>query len=53
MSESQTDPRHPSAEFLTAETEADRRGERVLVWKALGALALVVVLVVIRQLFFV
>ncbi len=47
------DTRHPTEEFLAEELEADRLGERALIWKAVIALGLCAVLVVIRQLFFV
>ena len=50
---SDIDPRHPSAEFIQAELDRDRRHEWVLVPKAIIAIAVVAVLVVIRQLFFV
>ncbi len=50
---SQTDPRHPDAAFLQAEIDADRKHEWVLVPKAIIALAVVAVIVVIRQVFFV
>ena len=47
------DPRHPTDAFLQAELDRDLRHERVLIPKAIIALAVVAVLVVIRQLFFV
>jgi hypothetical protein len=50
---SDVDPQHPSAEFIQRELDRDRKHEWVLVPKALFALAVVAVLVVIRQLFFV
>lgn len=50
---SDLDPRHPSAEFIQRELDRDRKHEWVLVPKAFIALAVVAVLVVIRQLFFV
>jgi hypothetical protein len=50
---SENDPRHPSAELIQRELDQDRRHEWVLVPKAILAVAVVVVLVVIRQLFFV
>jgi hypothetical protein len=50
---SYTDSRHPSAEFIQAELDRDRKHEWVLVPKALIAVVVVAVLVVIRQLFFV
>jgi hypothetical protein len=51
--ESPVDPRHPDAVFIQRELDRDRRHEWVLVPKAIIALAVVAVLVVIRQLFFV
>jgi hypothetical protein len=50
---SDTDARHPSPEFIQSELDRDRKHEWVLVPKAIIAIAVVVVLVVIRQLFFV
>lgn len=50
---SDVDPRHPSAELIQRELDADRKHEWVLVPKALIALAVVAVLVIIRQVFFV
>ncbi len=50
---SDVDPRHPSAELIQRELDRDRKHEWVLVPKAFIALAVVAVLVVIRQLFFV
>jgi hypothetical protein len=47
------DPRHPDAAFIQREIDRDRRHEWVLIPKAIIALAVVGVLVVIRQLFFV
>jgi len=47
------DPRHPDDAFMQRELDRDRRHERVLITKAIIALAFVAVLVVIRQLFFV
>jgi hypothetical protein len=47
------DPRHPDAAFIQRELDRDRKHEWVLVPKAIIALAVVAVLVVIRQLFFV
>lgn len=47
-----TDPRNPGEEFLAQEIRADRRAERWLVPKAILALALVAVLVAVRELFF-
>jgi hypothetical protein len=50
---SDVDPQHPSAQLIQSELDRDRNHEWVLVPKALIALAVVAVLVVIRQLFFV
>ena len=50
---SDIDPRHPTPEFLQREIDADRRHERILIPKAILAVAVVAVLVAIRQLFFV
>jgi hypothetical protein len=50
---SQADRKHPDAAFIQRELDADRKHEWVLVPKAIIALAVVAVLVVIRQLFFV
>ncbi len=50
---SQIDPKHPDASFIQDEIDADRKHEWVLVPKAIIALAVVAVLVVIRQVFFV
>lgn len=47
------DPRNPSEEFLRREIEANHRAERALVFKAIAALALVVVLVIVREWVFV
>jgi hypothetical protein len=47
------DPRNPSDAFLAEEIESNRRAERWLVPKAILALAIVAVLVVIREVFFV
>ncbi|MEP6842514.1 MAG: hypothetical protein ABJA11_03265 [Pseudolysinimonas sp.] len=47
------DARHPDEEFLIREIESDRRGEHVLLLKALIAALFVAALVVLRQLFFV
>jgi hypothetical protein len=47
------DPRHPDDAFIQRELDRDRKHEWVLVPKALIALAVVAVLVVIRQLYFV
>jgi hypothetical protein len=50
---SESDPQHPSAKYIQAELDRDRKHEWVLVPKAIIALAVVAALVVIRQLFFV
>ena len=50
---SEIDPRHPTDAFIQAEIDADRKHEWVLVPKAILAVVVVAVLVVIRQLFFV
>jgi hypothetical protein len=47
------DLRNPGDAFLAEEIESNRRAERWLVPKALLALAIVAVLVVIREVFFV
>ena len=47
------DARHPTEEFLRREIEDDRRGEHVLLVKALIAGLVVAALVVVRQLLFV
>jgi hypothetical protein len=47
------DPRHPDAAFIQRELDRDRKREWYLIPKAFIALAIVAVLVVIRQLFFV
>jgi hypothetical protein len=47
------DPRHPSDEYIQRELDNDRRGEFSLLPKTAIALAVVAVLVVIRQVFFV
>lgn len=47
-----TDMRNPGDDFLRQEIEQNRRAERVLVLKAVVALAAVAVLVVVRQLVF-
>lgn len=47
------DPRHPDFAFIQRELDRDRKHERFLIPVALIALAVVGVLVVIRQLFFV
>lgn len=39
--------------FLLREIETDRRAERAVIWNAVVALLIVVVLVAVRQLFFV
>lgn len=46
------DPRNPGNDFLQQELEANRRSERWLVLKAFIALALVAVLVIVREVFF-
>lgn len=46
------DIRNPGEEYLQQEIERDRRHERTLIPKALLALFVVAVLVVIRQVFF-
>ncbi|MCU1513830.1 MAG: hypothetical protein JWO10_920 [Microbacteriaceae bacterium] len=45
-------PRNPGDRYLAAEIERDRKAERRLIPKALLSLAMVAVLVVIRQVFF-
>ncbi|HMH59046.1 MAG TPA: hypothetical protein VK537_07680 [Galbitalea sp.] len=47
------DPRHPDDAFIQRELDRDRKREWYLIPKAFIALAIVAVLVVIRQLFFV
>ena len=47
------DPRNPGDAFLQEEIDRNRSGEWVLIPKAALALAFVVVLVVIREVFFV
>jgi hypothetical protein len=47
------DPRHPDPEFVQRELDRDRKREWFLIPKALIAVAIVVVLVVVRQLYFV
>jgi hypothetical protein len=47
------DPRHPDAAFIQQELDRDRKREWYLIPKTFVALAIVAVLVVIRQLFFV
>jgi hypothetical protein len=47
------DPRHPDLAYIQRELDRDRRHERVLIPVTIVALAVVGVLVVIRQLFFV
>jgi hypothetical protein len=44
--------RHPGEAFLRQEIEDNRKAERLLVLRGLIALALVAVLVVVRQVFF-
>lgn len=46
------DPRNPGDSYLQQEIDENRRHERWLVPKALLAIALVVVLVIIRQVYF-
>jgi hypothetical protein len=46
------DPRHPDPAFLQRELDRDRAHEWVLIPKAIIALLVVVVLVVVRQLYF-
>ncbi len=48
-----SDRRNPGSDFLQQELSSDRRSERGLIVKALLALALVAVLVYVRQVFFV
>jgi hypothetical protein len=50
---SQADPKHPDVAFIQRELDADRKHEWVLVPKAIIAVLVVAVLVVIRQVFFV
>ncbi|QNE46248.1 hypothetical protein F1C58_04540 [Glaciihabitans sp. INWT7] len=47
-----TDPRNPGNEFLQREIDENRRSEFWLIPKAVLALAVVAVLVVIREVFF-
>ncbi|MCU1528919.1 MAG: hypothetical protein JWP75_2682 [Frondihabitans sp.] len=47
------DPKDPGNAFLWAEIRADRRGEWILLPKAVAALVFIAVIVVIRQAFFV
>ena len=47
------DPQHPDDAFIQRELDRDRKREWYLIPKAFIALAIVAVLVVIRQLFFV
>lgn len=47
-----SDPRDPGRVFLQAEINANRRTERWLIGKAAIALAVVGILVAIRQVFF-
>jgi hypothetical protein len=44
---------HPGDAFLRQEIEEDRKAERILILRGLIALALVAVLIVVRQVFFV
>ena len=46
------DPRHPDAAFIQRELDLDRKREWYLVPKAIFAVFIVVVLVVVRQLYF-
>jgi hypothetical protein len=46
------DPRHPSAELIQRELDLDRKREWYLVPKAIFAVVIVVLLVVVRQLYF-
>ncbi len=46
------DPRNPGDDFLRQEIERNRKAERWLILKAGIALALVAVLVIVRQVFF-
>jgi hypothetical protein len=46
------DPRNPGDVFLQQEIDANRRGERWLIPKALLSLAIVAALIVVRQVFF-
>ncbi len=46
------DPRHPDAAFIQRELDRDRKREWLLLPKTVVALAVVAVLVVIRQLWF-
>lgn len=46
------DPRHAGNAFLQAEIDENRAGERALVPKAVIAVAFVVLLVVLREVFF-
>jgi hypothetical protein len=46
------DPRHPDAAFIQRELELDRKREWYLVPKAIFALVIVAVLVLLRQLYF-
>ncbi len=52
MSEPVADIRNPGNAFLQAEIDSNRRFEWFLPLKALGAVAIVLVLVVIRKLYF-
>ena len=44
--------RHPGDAFLRQEIEQNRKAERILIVRALIALALVAILIVVRQVFF-
>ena len=46
------DPRHPDAAFIQRELDRDRKREWYLVPKAIFAVVIVVLLVVLRQLYF-
>jgi hypothetical protein len=46
------DPRNPGNDYIQHEIDTDRLGERILIPKAIFALVIVAVLVVIRQVFF-
>jgi hypothetical protein len=53
MTPAPADPRHPDPEFIQRELDRDRKREWLLIPQTVIALAVVAVLVVIRQLFFV
>ena len=46
------DPRHPDAAFIQRELDLDRKREWYLIPKAIFALLIVAVLVLVRQLYF-